>query len=151
MTRTCDLRFRKPPLYPAELRDHCLRARARNGLHSRARVGSEASAGFAATAITAYDKLARVERTVAPPRPPRDGATHAVTPLSTGPYLFPANNVPEDKIGELGHQRPQAGVFFKQRDHVGIQISVQAVIIAPRPRRRNSLYFARQPKGVPHH
>src|SRR5439155_3816901 len=22
MTRTCDLRFRKPPLYPAELRDH---------------------------------------------------------------------------------------------------------------------------------
>lgn len=23
MTRTCDLRFRKPPLYPAELRDRC--------------------------------------------------------------------------------------------------------------------------------
>src|SRR5688572_24164562 len=28
MTRTCDLRFRKPPLYPAELRDRSLHRRA---------------------------------------------------------------------------------------------------------------------------
>src|SRR5215469_11572926 len=47
MTRTCDLRFRKPPLYPAELRDRALR---RCMLHSRARAGPEASgASFLAT------------------------------------------------------------------------------------------------------
>jgi hypothetical protein len=28
MTRTCDLRFRKPPLYPAELRDRAHRREA---------------------------------------------------------------------------------------------------------------------------
>ncbi|CCE12075.1 hypothetical protein BRAS3843_930010 [Bradyrhizobium sp. STM 3843] len=45
MTRTCDLRFRKPPLYPAELRDrirHDVQEQRR--LHSRRRPGSEASA-----------------------------------------------------------------------------------------------------------
>ena len=36
MTRTSDLRFRKPPLYPAELRD-------REPAHSRAATGSPAS------------------------------------------------------------------------------------------------------------
>src|SRR6516165_4008731 len=45
MTRTCDLRFRKPPLYPAELRD---RKNPQNekqifeGFHSRAAAQSEA-------------------------------------------------------------------------------------------------------------
>ena len=45
MTRTCDLRFRKPPLYPAELRD---RKNPHNekqifeGFHSRAAAQSEA-------------------------------------------------------------------------------------------------------------
>src|SRR5579872_6624701 len=35
MTRTCDLRFRKPPLYPAELRDRSgpLTAAARNSIY----------------------------------------------------------------------------------------------------------------------
>ena len=38
MTRTCDLRFRKPPLYPAELRD---RVRLKRSVRSIAERGAD--------------------------------------------------------------------------------------------------------------
>ena len=44
--------------------------------------------------------------------------------------LFLVDDVPQDKVGQLGHKGPKAGVLLKQRNHVSIQISIRTIFIA---------------------
>ena len=85
MTRTSDLRFRKPPLYPAELRD-------RDACLSGAR-----SARF----------IAEPARDRKPPAVA--GGAQAIQAFG----LFLIGDVLQHEAGELRHQRPQPGVLLE--------------------------------------
>ena len=127
MTRTCDLRFRKPSLYPAELRDRnprpfrgCLRLNSRPAANSPDRVGNENS---------------RLELRPAPPstqggvgRPARKrcpGRRLSAVPCPRCAPLVQGFNAPA--------LRPVTDVFLSERTVMVYEIGLIRHSPAPRP------------------
>jgi hypothetical protein len=56
--------------------------------------------------------------------------------------LFLIDDLFDDQTWQLGHQRPQPGIFFQQNNHVSIQIVVETVVIVLKTRIRNWIIVA---------
>ena len=130
MTRTCDLRFRKPPLYPAELRDR--KTRKTRSRFSRGSIAEPPPNRKPLSAAEMSAAETRAKAASGKSRPAPVLVRHSRPEFTK--HLFLVDDVLEHEARELGHQRPQPGVFLQQLDHVRIHVRVETVVLVPNSR-----------------